>query len=73
MSLFELNTSHASQAYSNKHFEKFSEAAQVKYMTNDNNKVIICHFEFKISKFEKEKMITMTAIFKFYISVITKF
>ena len=42
-------------------------------MTNDDNKVTICHFEFIISEFEKkETMIIMTAIFKFYISEITK-
>ena len=33
---------------------KFSEAARVKDLTNDNNKVIICHFESKISEFKKE-------------------
>ena len=33
---------------SNKHFEEFSEAAQVKYLSNDNKKMIICNFEFKI-------------------------
>ena len=38
------------------------------------NKVIICHFESKISEFEKEIMIIMVAIFKkFYISEINKF
>ena len=52
---------------------KFSEAVRIKYMTNDNNKVIICHFESKISEFEKEIMIKMSAIFKFYKSEINKF
>ena len=42
-------------------------------MTNDNNKVIICHFESKISEFGKEIVIKMTAIFKFYTSEINKF
>ena len=36
------------------HKRKFSEAARVKYLTNDKHKVIICHLEFKISEFEKE-------------------
>ena len=34
--------------------------------------MIICHFEFKISEFDKETMIIMTATFIFYISEITK-
>ena len=51
--------------------QKFSEAARVKYLMNENNKGIICYFEFKILEFEKETMIIMTAIFKFHISEIT--
>ena len=34
---------------------KFSEAARCKYLTNDDNKVTICHFEFIISEFEKKR------------------
>ena len=34
----------------NKHFEEFSEAAQVKNLKNDNNKIVICHFDLKISE-----------------------
>ena len=43
---------------------KFSEAARDEYLTNDNNIVLICHFEFEISEFEKE---TTKTIFKFYL------
>ena len=38
----------------NKHFEEFSEAAQVMYLSNNNNTRIICYFEFEISEFGKE-------------------
>ena len=52
---------------------KFSEAARCKCLTNEDNKVTICHFEFIISEFEnKGTMIIITAIFKFYISEINK-
>ena len=40
----------------NKHFIEFSEDAQVKYLMNV--KMIICHFEFKTSEFEKETTIS---------------
>ena len=35
--------------------QKFSEAARWKYLTNEDKKVTICHFEFKISEFEKKR------------------
>ena len=69
--LTQTNNSYGSE---NQALRKFSEAARIKYLTNDNNKVINCQFESKISEFdEKEIMIKMTAIFKFYISEIIKF
>ena len=40
------------QMFKNKHFEEFSEAAQVKFLTNVNNKMN-CHFEFEISELGK--------------------
>ena len=37
------------------HFEEFSEAAQVKYLTNSIEKMIICHFDYKYLNLEKTK------------------
>ena len=34
----------------NKYFIEFLEAALVKYLMNDFNRMIICHFELKISE-----------------------
>ena len=51
---------------------KFYISEIIKFLSA-TSKVIICHFESKISEFEKEIMIKMTAIFKFYKSEIIKF
>ena len=51
---------------------KFYISEIIKFLSA-TSKVIICHFESKISEFEKEITIEMSAIFKFYISEIKKF
>ena len=57
-------------ALNNKHFEEFSEAAQVKCLTKDKIKCLYAIFNLKYLNLKKNKI--LTAIFKFCIYILNE-